>query len=45
MKRLFLIESAKNGGYGYGNNLGITYSHNKLKSQLCVDFKSGCKFY
>ncbi|PEG86526.1 MULTISPECIES: glycosyltransferase [unclassified Lactobacillus] len=31
-----VISTTKNGGYGYGNNFGIKYAHDKLKSKYVL---------
>ncbi len=34
--KIILIETDKNGGYGYGNNVGIKYAYQQLKSEFIV---------
>jgi GT2 family glycosyltransferase len=35
-EKIILIQSKKNGGYGYGNNIGIRYSYETLKAKYIV---------
>ncbi len=43
-----VLQTDKNGGYGYGNNFGIRYAYDKLKSDYVVianpdvEFSEGC---
>ncbi len=36
VKKTVLIKNKKNGGYGYGNNIGVRYAHDVLKAELAV---------
>ena len=36
VKKTVLIKNKKNGGYGYGNNIGVRYAHDVLKTELAV---------
>ncbi len=34
--RYMLVLSDRNGGYGYGNNIGVRYAYEMLESKLCL---------
>ena len=34
--RYMLVLSDKNGGYGYGNNIGVRYAYEMLEAKLCL---------
>ncbi|MCI5792522.1 MAG: glycosyltransferase [Lachnospiraceae bacterium] len=36
VKKTVLIKNKKNGGYGYGNNIGVRYAYDVLKTELAV---------
>ena len=36
VKKTVLIKNKKNGGYGYGNNIGVRYAHDVLEAELAV---------
>lgn len=46
--KVVLLEAEKNGGYGFGNNLGIKYAYEKLKSNYVlianpdIEFDESC---
>lgn len=46
--KVILLESKKNGGYGYGNNLGIKYAYETLESDYVlvanpdIEFEESC---
>lgn len=35
-ERIIVLSSGKNGGYGFGNNCGLKYAINELKSDYCI---------
>lgn len=35
-KKVIVIETNRNGGYGYGNNIGVEYANKKLKSEFVI---------
>lgn len=47
-KKICLLQAPINGGYGYGNNLGINYAYNTLKAEYALIanpdtiFEEGC---
>ncbi len=34
--RLVFIQSGRNGGYGYGNNIGVRYAHDRLSAKYAL---------
>lgn len=43
-KKIIIIETGKNGGYGFGQNFGINYINEKLKSDYAVITSPGVFF-